>query len=219
MSDAKNFGERELPMFPLGSVALPGVGLPLQVFEPRYRALILTCLSSDRLFGSVLIERGSEVGGDDQRSRVGSLLRIIDAQEDANGRWFITAVGVERLRVLEWLDDDPFPRAIVDCWPDAPCDADLPRLIQLAISLCLEVGSRSEYAADLQMGLESLDIDPMIASFQLVALSALGPSDQFDGLCAASTSDRLEFLCDSLRDQRSDLDALEALNRRESPDE
>lgn len=206
-------------MFPLGSVALPGVGLPLQVFEPRYRALILTCLSSDRLFGSVLIERGSEVGGDDQRTRVGSLLRIIDAQEDVNGRWFITAVGVERLRVLEWLDDDPFPRAIVDCWPDAPCDADLPRVLQLTISMCLEVGSRSQYAADLQMALDSLDPDPTIASFQLVALSALGPSDQFDGLCAASTSDRLEFLCDSLRDQRSDLDALEALNRRDSPDE
>jgi len=219
MSDFKNFGERELPMFPLGSVALPGVGLPLQVFEPRYRALILTSLSSDRLFGSVLIERGSEVGGDDQRTGFGSFLRIIDAQEDINGRWFITAVGVERLRVLEWLDDDPFPRAIVDSWPDAAGDADLPLLLQLAISLSLEVGRRSESAADLQMALDLLDSDPTTASFQLLALSALGPSDQFEGLCAASTSDRLEFLCDSLRDQRSDLDALEALNRRESPDQ
>lgn len=219
MSDIKNFGERELPMFPLGSVALPGVGLSLQVFEPRYRALILTSLSSDRLFGSVLIERGSEVGGDDQRTGFGSLLHIIDAQEDINGRWFITAVGVERLRVLEWLDDDPFPRAIVDSWPDAACNANLPLLLQLAISLCSEVGMRYESAADVQMALDRLDPDPTSASFQLLALSALGPSDQFEGLCAASTSDRLRFLCDSLRDQRSDLDTLEALNRRESPDE
>ena len=121
--------------------------------------------------------------------------------------------------MLEWLDDDPFPRAIVDSWPDAHCDADLPLLLQLAISLSLEVGMRSESAADLQMALDLLDPDPTTASFQLLALSALGPSDQFEGLCAASTSDRLEFLCDSFRDQRSDLDALEALNRRESPDE
>ena len=62
MTDSGNVDARILPMFPLGSVALPGVGLPLQVFEPRYRALVMTSLSSDRLFGSVLIERGSEVG-------------------------------------------------------------------------------------------------------------------------------------------------------------
>ncbi len=219
MSDSEIFVERELPMFPLGSVVLPGVALPLHVFEPRYRALILTSLSSDRLFGSVLIERGSEVGGDDKRTSFGSVLRIIDAQEDIDGRWLVTAIGVERIRVLEWLDDDPFPRAIIDTWPDAPCDADFPPLIQLAISLCLEVGRRSESFEDLQLALDLLDPDPTIASFQLLALSALGPSDQFAGLCKASTSDRLSFLCDSLRDRQADLDALEALNRRESPDE
>jgi len=206
-------------MFPLGSVALPGVGLPLYVFEPRYRALILTSLSSDRLFGSVLIERGSEVGGDDQRTNFGTLLRIVDAQEDIDGRWSVTAVGVERLQVVEWVDDDPFPRAIVETWPDSACDADLHHLMQIARSLILEVARRWGSGTDLEMALDLLDPDPTVASFQLLAVSGLGPSDQFTGLCAASTSDRLGFLCDSVRDQCSDLDALEALNRRESHDE
>ncbi|HBU01458.1 MAG TPA: ATP-dependent protease, partial [Acidimicrobiaceae bacterium] len=102
--------KRELPMFPLGSVALPGVALPLQVFEPRYRALVMTCLTDDRLFGSVLIDRGSEVGGGDQRGDVGTLIRIIQSEELPDGRWAVVGVGIERLRVVEWLPDDPFPR-------------------------------------------------------------------------------------------------------------
>ena len=36
-----------LAMFPLGSVALPGEALPLHVFEPRYRRLVLDCLADE----------------------------------------------------------------------------------------------------------------------------------------------------------------------------
>ena len=37
----------QLPMFPLGNVVLPGELLPLNVFEPRYRQLVLDCLAAD----------------------------------------------------------------------------------------------------------------------------------------------------------------------------
>ena len=57
-----------LPMFPLGCVLFPHAHLPLHVFEPRYRTLTRDCLRTDREFGVVLIERGSEVGGGDSRS-------------------------------------------------------------------------------------------------------------------------------------------------------
>src|SRR4051812_26706984 len=58
---------KPLPMFPLGTVLFPHAVLPLHVFEPRYRALVETCLHSDGRFGVVLIERGYEVGGGDAR--------------------------------------------------------------------------------------------------------------------------------------------------------
>ena len=48
-----------LPMFPLGTVLVPSAGLPLHVFEPRYRAMVHDCLAGEREFGVVLIERGS----------------------------------------------------------------------------------------------------------------------------------------------------------------
>src|SRR4051812_43593478 len=87
-----------LPMFPLNAVVFPGMALPLHVFEPRYRALTRHCLDTDRRFGSVLIERGSEVGGGDVRFDVGTCVRIVEADELPDGRWVLVAVGVERLR-------------------------------------------------------------------------------------------------------------------------
>jgi Lon protease-like protein len=110
----------ELPMFPLGSVLLPGGVLPLHVFEPRYRVMVRTCLDGAGEFGVVLIERGSEVGGGDVRTDVGTLARIVEASETADGRWAVLAVGVRRIRIVEWLPDDPYPRADVEPWDDPP---------------------------------------------------------------------------------------------------
>src|SRR5439155_458702 len=62
-----------LPMFPLGTVLFPFVVLPLHVFEPRYRALTRDCLAGSGEFGVVLIERGLEVGGGDERFPVGTV--------------------------------------------------------------------------------------------------------------------------------------------------
>ena len=86
-----------LPMVPLGTVLVPTAGLPLHVFEPRYRALVNDCLAGDREFGVVLIERGSEVGGNDVRTSVGTVARIVEAAELPAGRWAIGAVGVRRV--------------------------------------------------------------------------------------------------------------------------
>ena len=72
-----------MPMFPLGTVLLPGGVLPLHVFEPRYRQLVVDCLADDTAdpeFGVTLIERGSEVGGGDQRTTVGVVARMVQVE-------------------------------------------------------------------------------------------------------------------------------------------
>src|SRR5688500_13997113 len=112
----------ELPMFPLGSVLLPGMFLPLHVFEPRYRAMVEHCLAGDHEFGVVLIERGREVGGGDVRTHAGTVARIAEARQFADGRWALAAVGMRRIRVEAWLEDDPYPRAEVVEWPDEAVD-------------------------------------------------------------------------------------------------
>ena len=204
--------KRELPMFPLGSVALPGVALPLQVFEPRYRALVMTCLTEDRLFGSVLIDRGSEVGGGDHRCDAGSLIRIIQSEELADGRWAVVGIGVERLRIVEWLPDDPFPRCIAEAWPDGEptgTTADLVgRTLEATLGLMVRLGI--DYA-DLSSR-PDLDPDPSIASFQLAALSPLGPLDRLQALKSVDPDSRLRFLLASIEDQTATLDAIDTLN-------
>ena len=107
-----------MPMFPLGHVLLPTVYLPLHVFEPRYRELVRVCLDGEHEFGVVLIARGSEVGGGDQRLAVGTVARIVEAAELPDGRWALGTIGTRRIRVREWLTDDPYPMADVEEWPE-----------------------------------------------------------------------------------------------------
>ena len=102
-----------LPMFPLGTVLLPGGVLPLHVFEPRYRMMVRAVLGGDGELGIVLIERGHEVGGGDTRFSVACLARVAQSEELPDGRFAIAVVGLEPIDVVEWLPDDPYPRARV----------------------------------------------------------------------------------------------------------
>lgn len=206
---------RELPMFPLGSVVLPGVGVPLHVFESRYRALVMTCLTSDRLFGSVLIERGSEVGGGDVRADVGTLIRIVDAHEGPDGRWAVIGAGVERIRVLQWLDDDPFPRCVADLWPDddsaAVPEGAIERTLGRIADLMIQLGG---------VGVEdrpALDRDPRVATHQLAALAPIGLLDRLDALRASGPDQRLRLVDEALTDQFQLLAAMRDLDGPDRP--
>jgi uncharacterized protein len=111
-------------MFPLSTVLFPGAILPLHVFEPRYRAMVADCLAAEpHVFGVVLIARGSEVGGGDTRTDVGTVARIEALSRTDDGRYALVARGTSRLRVLRWLADDPYPMADVEILDDA-LDAD-----------------------------------------------------------------------------------------------
>lgn len=112
--------KRRFPMFPLSTVLFPGGLLPLHVFEPRYRAMVADCLASEpHVFGVVLIARGSEVGGGDTRTDVGTVARIDALSRAEDGRYELLAKGTRRLRVLEWGVDDPYPVADVELLDDA----------------------------------------------------------------------------------------------------
>ena len=113
----------EMPMFPLEQTVLPSATVPLHVFEERYRALARHVATLDEpAFGITMIERGREVGGDDLRSEVGVVARVVEAQEFPDGRWGMLAIATRRIRVDRWLSDDPHPRALVADWPDSDAE-------------------------------------------------------------------------------------------------
>jgi Lon protease-like protein len=108
-------------MFPLEVAMLPGEELPLRIFEPRYSELVQHCLAAeDPSFGAVLIAAGREVGGGDTRSDVGALAHITEVADFGDGRYRLKCVMGQRIRVLEWHPDDPYPQAVVEIWPDEP---------------------------------------------------------------------------------------------------
>lgn len=100
----------EWPVFPLGTAFLPGDTVGLTLFEPRYLEMITHVLVGDGRFTSVLISEGSEVGGADRRFDHGVVVEIVDAV-DLPGRILVKGSALGTWRALEWLEDDPFPRA------------------------------------------------------------------------------------------------------------
>lgn len=195
-----------LPMFPLGGVLFPSVVLPLHVFEPRYRAMVEHLLGGEvePEFGVVLISRGSEVGGNDVRTSVGTAARIAEAAELPDGRWALATFGVRRIRVVEWLADDPWPQARVEGFDDRPpADeavaarrwADLRVGVRRTLGLAAELG-----AAPAAATIELAD-DPALGTFQAAAVTPLGPADEQQVLEAEGVDDRLDLLEVMVADQ------------------
>ena len=191
------------PMFPLGSVLLPGMVLPLHVFEDRYRALVRDCLAGDREFGVTLIERGSEVGGGDIRAMAGTIAEIAQAEEFDDGRWAIVAVGTRRVEVRGWLPDDPYPTAEVEDWPDAP-PADPASMVTSYMALVDQL--RRVLAMAVELGADAdpmveMSRDPVVGTFQIGILAPLGALDRQRLLTAPGVDDRLVLLEEMLDDQ------------------
>jgi Lon protease-like protein len=100
-------GERTtIPLFPLGTVLLPGLLLPLNIFEERYRALVRDLLAIPegpaRRFGVIAIRHGREVGAESIEAlyEVGTTATVSAVQEQDDGRYEVLTVGTERFRLL-----------------------------------------------------------------------------------------------------------------------
>lgn len=190
----------DFPMFPLGQPLLPGALLPLQVFESRYLALMKSCLEMDEpMFGVVMIERGREVGGGDERSSIGTLARIVDIASFDDGRLAVTTVGAERLRVIGWHDDAPYPRARIETWPDE-FDGEVDeedvaqRVVALRTTLDLveRLGGPTSDIPDLS------GLDATMATHALGTLAPLGAADRHRLLAASGPRARLCVFDDAL---------------------
>jgi Lon protease-like protein len=184
----------EMPQFPLRTVLFPSMVLPLHVFEPRYRALVHRIIDDDRRFGVVMIERGSDTGGEDQRSDFGTVARIVEAEEFPDGRWALVTVGVERFRVTGWLDDDPYPRAEIELWPDEddePVGAESFARVETKFRRCMALAS--ELGVDTGQLPESIEASGL-GTMQLAALLPVGPLDKHRLLGAPGAGARLVAL-------------------------
>ena len=184
---------------------LPGEELPLRIFEPRYSALVSDCLSSDDpAFGVVLIAAGREVGGGDARSDIGALARITECADFGDGRYRLRCVMAERIRVLEWHPDDPYPRAAVEVWPDEPGAAvdvnairDVEdRMIALFERIAAARGAQVD-ARDVVVGADA-SADAAMWLYALASRVPMGQADRYAVLAAPTVAARVGALRDAV---------------------
>lgn len=91
-----------LSIFPLpGAILLPGLQLPLHIFEPRYRALVSDALIRDRRIGMIQPQRPLEGA---PLYRVGCVGRIGDIETMDDGRYNLVLEGEARFRIVRELE-------------------------------------------------------------------------------------------------------------------
>jgi Lon protease-like protein len=121
-----------LPLFPLDLVLLPGVPLPLHVFEPRYKEMIAECLDEKKPFGVV---RASAEGV----AEIGCTAEILEVTKRYDdGRLDILTRGVERFEVLQVHDERSFLQAeftVIEDEPGQPSS----QLVEEAVRLHAEI--------------------------------------------------------------------------------
>jgi Lon protease-like protein len=114
--------EQELPLFPLGLVALPTEAVPLHIFEERYKAMIGECLEQESEFGIVWLS-------DDGLKSTGCACvveRVLERLPD--GRLNVVCRGTRPFRLLEQIEDRVYPAGRVAWLADKDEQPDEPTL-------------------------------------------------------------------------------------------
>lgn len=179
-----------LPLFPLGMVLFPGLVLPLNVFEERYRALVRDLLDGpqeSRHFGVVAIREGREVGADGITAlhEIGCTARLQRAEAQDDGRYELVTTGETRFRLTHLhTDDKPYFTGDVEWLGDDVGDADEAALLDRAVRTAF-----ADYLAALseagggQVQAPDLPDDPLVLS-HLVGATALLDLDERQALLA-----------------------------------
>ncbi len=185
----------ELPMFPLGSVLLPHMPLQLRVFEERYLTMLSHMLEAESTeFGVVLIERGQEVGGGEHRFPFGTVAEITELGT-GEGVLAVSASGGTRFEVTEWLDESPYPQAVVREIAELEWDESLrPLRDQAEVVVRRALAIASEFTEQRWAAVVELSADPVEAAWQLAGICPVGELDQLRFLRAGTMLELLTLV-------------------------
>jgi len=202
-------------MFPLNAVIFPGVSVPLNVFEDRYRALVHHLLRVEdparRLFGSVGIREGYEVGehGSQSLFRVGCRVQLTEVESRPDGTFSIVAVGLDRIQ-LERLDTTgTFPVGVVVDRPETAGTVSPELLERARETFTAYRAALAEIRTDPYTG--ELPKDPSYLSWTLAACAPLPLPERQALLEAEDASERLQLVTDLLRRELRAMNVLPSL--------
>lgn len=196
-----------IPIFPLSHVLLPGMPLPLHIFEPRYRRLLLDVRSGPgpAAFGVIALRNGIDRGAtladatEPQIEEVGTLAEILEVNPYDDGAADLYTVGGRRFRILEVLSEGTlYLRASVDWLEEVdgedlqPGHAAATRRLCIAYTTLLSqlTGRSSE---------DDLPRDANLLSYHVAGQLPLAAQDRQDLLADISAADRLRRAIPLLR--------------------
>ena len=204
-----------LPMFPLNTVLFPGVSVPLHVFEDRYRALVHHLLRvedpTERVFGSVAIREGYEVGDHGAQSlfRIGCRVQLAEVESNSDGTFDIVAVGLDRIQ-LERLDTTGnFPVGHVVDSPEDESTVPDHVLERARATFTAYRAALAEIRSDPYAG--SLPKDPTYLSWTLAACAPLPMPERQALLEAEDAGTRLILVTDLLRQELKAMNVIASL--------
>ncbi|MBK9741323.1 MAG: LON peptidase substrate-binding domain-containing protein [Actinobacteria bacterium] len=195
-----------LPLFPLNAVVVPGLVLPLHIFEPRYRALVEELLAipdeDAREFGVIAVRDGRDVSrdGKDALFPVGTATVIRQAERLDDGRFDIVTTGSRRFRIIDVDLSAPLARAEVEYLDDPTAPADMVTAAQvalgfrdyrMALSGQVVADDDADFALHAETGLDDLPDDPTVLSYLVTAAMVLPMAERQHLLAAPSTGERL----------------------------
>lgn len=186
-------------MFPLSAVVFPSTALPMRIFEPRYRQLMADLLAGDGelQFAISPIVRGREVGGGDERLEVATMCKLAQVMVQPTGEYTFLALGQRRVRVVEWLEDDPYPRAEVLEMADGnemPSASNVAAEINRVEKVLIQLG------AEVPDHLPLVDGDERLAAFRLAGMVPIADLDRQAILCSDNPAERLRRFSQALGD-------------------
>lgn len=126
-----------LPLFPLGTVLYPGLVLPLNIFEPRYKQLVRDLLDGPepRRFGVIAIREGRETGvtGVSALFEVGCLAMVREFDELPDGRFELITVGTDRFKLHGIDDSKPYLRGELELIEEQAGEETEAQLVAIAV--------------------------------------------------------------------------------------
>jgi uncharacterized protein len=202
-------------MFPLNAVIFPGVSVPLNVFEDRYRALVHHLLRvedpAQRLFGSVGIREGYEVGehGAQWLFKVGCRVKMTEVEAHADGTFELVAVGLDRIELDRLDTSGTYPVGHVT--PLAEHDVAVPDSVSLAARAAYDAYREALLEIDREPPSGDLPRDPAYLSWALAALAPLTLAQRQALLEAEDAEGRLQMVTDVLRTELRTMRVLPSL--------
>jgi Lon protease-like protein len=182
--------ENIIPLFPLGVVLLPGMDLPLHIFEERYKRLIGECIETDQEFGVVYYSGKMML-------RVGctaEISKVLRSYED--GKLDILTTGMRRFHIEELFESKPYIEAKVEFIRDGEetDDDDMKSLIRKGADSLRQLYRISE---DKEKDLSYMN--PEALSFFIASTHGFTLDEQQRFLEMRSTKERLQKGIESLQ--------------------